>query len=125
MKKIISLLIVIAMLACALLSCGGSDADKAPSDQKENGEMNDENGEGDRGTDPIDKDNVDEVTLPSGMSGADAIRLLLANERLGDKVINESDGIFAGGEKALRTLAARAEENSNATVVSLSSGISS
>ncbi|MBE6684070.1 MAG: hypothetical protein E7592_00255 [Ruminococcaceae bacterium] len=58
------------------------------------------------------------------MSGIDAIKLLLADERLNGKLIEDGDSIFAGGEEALRELASRAKENLNVQILTASGGAS-
>lgn len=42
--------------------------------------------------------------LPDGMSGKDAAKLILANERLNSQLLKNSGNIFAGGADVLRTL---------------------
>lgn len=51
------------------------------------------------------------TTLPEGMSGTEAAKLILAGERLNAQLLKDSDNIFATGEAALENLAAKAKEN--------------
>ncbi|MBE6594717.1 MAG: hypothetical protein E7644_02840 [Ruminococcaceae bacterium] len=51
------------------------------------------------------------TTLPEGMSGSEAARLILASERLNAQLLKDSDNIFVAGGAALESLAAKAKEN--------------
>ena len=51
------------------------------------------------------------TTLPDGMSGTEAAKLILAGERLNAQLLKDSDNIFATGEAALENLAAKAKKN--------------
>ena len=58
------------------------------------------------------------TTLPDGVSGKDAIRLLLADERLNEQLLKNEGNIFNDGVEVMNTLAAKAIENLGVTYLS-------
>lgn len=90
MKKLITLTLMLGLLLGSLASCGFLSGIGS-------------------GSSIIDK-------IPDGMTGEDVAKLLLAGERLGDKII-DGDDIFANGVETFRHLAAVAAENGGLTVV--------
>ena len=90
MKKIISLVLVLIMFATTIIGCGKND-------NKKNHESNAN----------------DVFTLPDWMSGSDAARLLLANERLNAQLLKNNDNIFENGVRVMNTLAETAISNLN------------
>lgn len=57
-------------------------------------------------------------TLPEGLSGSDAAKLLLANERLNAQLLKTEGDIFENGVEVMNNLAATALSNLNATYTS-------
>ena len=55
----------------------------------------------------------DDATLPDGISGSDAARLLLANERLNAQLLKNDGDIFENGVEVMNTLAETAIANLN------------
>ena len=51
------------------------------------------------------------TTLPSGLNGTDAAKLLLAGQRLSDHLINTEDSIFENGAETYRALAEMTSES--------------
>lgn len=101
MKKITALLLMLALAIGILAGCGdpkppagGEDGPTVPDDphRPDGG-----------GSSLIDK-------IPDGMTGKDVAKLLLAGERLGDKII-DGESIFENGVETFRHLATVAEEN--------------
>ena len=101
MKKLVSLLVLLCLLLGALASCNfglGKDPD------------GDNGGKGEGIT-----------SIPEGMTGKDILKLLLANERLGGKIINDTDGIFKGGKEAYARLKSEAVKNLGASMLTVQS----
>lgn len=103
MKKLITLTLMLALTLSSLASCGlWSDGNKPDGP----GSLVGPEAPG-SGSSIVDK-------IPDGMTGEDVAKLLLAGERLGDKII-DGDDIFANGIETLRHLAAVAAENGRIT----------
>ncbi len=108
MKKLISLLLALIMLLGVLTACGGSSASHPMSEQDPQAANHN----------PFPSPSPS-FSIPEGLSGVDVIKLLLADERLGGKLIDNSENIFANGATTFRTLAARAQQNFNAPMVTV------
>ena len=79
MKKILSIVLLAAMLLSTLVACNSGNSG--------NGETS---GNGDVLT-----------SLPDGMSGSDAARLLLAGERLNAQILKNEGNIFENGVEVM------------------------
>jgi len=97
MKKILSIVLLAALLISALTACNGG-----------NGGVGGNVGDGGGFL----------TELPDGMSGKDAVRLLLAGERLDAELFHNEGSIFDNGVEVMNTLAARATENLGITYLS-------
>ena len=84
MKKIISLLLLLTLLVSIFVGCDNSN--------------NDDKGNGGG-------------TLPRGMSGTDAAKLLLANERLDGTLLQADGSIFVDGVEVMNNLAQKTRES--------------
>ena len=123
MKKILLWAIVCAMLLSVLASCSDGSAGK---DTTVDGTLADgtpvdgtlTNGWGGDGstTNPGGQDGAEEsFTLPSWMTGSDAAKLLLAQERLNTKLLQNDGNIFENGTEVMDELASNATRNLNAS----------
>ncbi len=99
MKKILSIVLLAAMLLSTLVACNSGNSGNSG-----NGETG---GNGDVLT-----------SLPDGMSGSDAAKLLLAGQRLDAQLLKNEGSIFDNGVEVMNTLAARATENLGVTYLS-------
>lgn len=90
MKKITALLLVIAIIAVTLISCGKKQAD---ADAKHSDEAS------------------AKAELPKGINGIDASKLILANERLNSQLFKNTDSLFDSGATAFATLYNIADQN--------------
>ena len=129
MKKLISMILALTMLICVFACCDSKndpDIDSLPTESTDGSGETSDNTEDTNDTDDTENndDPITSPTLPEGLSGIDAIKLLLADERLNGKLIEDGDSIFSGGEEALRELASRAKENLNVQMLTLSGGSS-
>ena len=96
MKKILALLLMITVITGMLAGCGK----KGGSETGDEGLNGDNNG------------GIGEVTvLPEGLSGIDAAKLILANERLNSQLFKDTDSLFASGATAFANLYDIAEQN--------------
>lgn len=95
MKKLVAILLVSILLLSALAGCGQNEETIVP------------------GTDPVTGEPAPNpiVVLPEGMSGVDASKLILANERLNSQLFKDGDSIFVSGPAVFESLAAIADEN--------------
>ena len=123
MKKIISLLVLLCLLLGALASCNFGSDENPP---KQDGGVTDNGGSGEEDKRPGDKEDEGGkpegiTSIPDGMTGKDILKLLLANERLGGKIINDTDGIFKGGKETFARLKSEAIENLEASVLTVQS----
>lgn len=102
MKRIISILMTIFLLAGVLAGCGNS---KAPT--PEAGEPTSPSNPSNPG-DPSDPESGDGplvlTSLPEGMSGKEAASLILANQRLNSQILKNSGNIFEDGAEVLTNL---------------------
>ena len=97
MKKIISLLLLAVLLTTAFIGCGSGDIND-PDDPK----------------DPFYPGNGG-GSLP--ISGTDAAKLLLAEERLNEKLLKNEGDIFEKGVQTMKLLATKALENLGVTTL--------
>lgn len=97
MKKLISLLLLLTLLTLSLAACKDKDGSdpKYPEDPF--------------AEDP--RDPSDKKPVTATVSGIDAVKLLLAEERLNEKLLKNDGDIFERGSKDMRELAKRAKNN--------------
>ena len=99
MKKLFSLLLLVALLVTALSSCS-------------------DNGGIDSKTDSIGGETEGlPSSTPLSVSGIDAVKLLLAEARLNEKLLKNEGDIFENGVQVMQQLASKAMANLNVTVL--------
>ncbi len=94
MKKLVALLVVLTLIVSVLAGCKYLNGDKG-------GNIDDPNGN----NTPDGDGTLIMTTLPEGMSGKEAARLILANQRLNAQLLKNSENIFADGSETLMGLA--------------------
>lgn len=112
MKKITALLLMLALAIGILAGCGDP---KPPAGGEDGPTVPDAPTVPDDPHRPDGGDSSLIDKIPDGMTGEDVAKLLLAGERLGDKLI-DGDEIFASGSETFRHLAKVAKENGKMTV---------
>ena len=109
MKRTVAILTVLTMALCTLAGCGVMDRDsdekpwKDPFYGESDGRPDDSQNGGGYGDGPLIL-----TELPEGMSGKEAASLILANQRLNAKLLQNSENIFEDGADTLRLLASMA-----------------
>ncbi|MBQ9132628.1 MAG: hypothetical protein IJX62_09205, partial [Clostridia bacterium] len=115
MKKLFILILACLLLVAPLTACQDAGNTPPPADDEywddskylEDTKYPDDKEDPNGGTKP----GGEIVTLPEGMSGTEAIRLMLANERLNSQLLKDSENIFNTGSQVFQELAAKAKEN--------------
>ena len=90
MKRFVALTLAVLIFAASFVSCSKQN----PTDQTDNTDH----------TEPL-------TGLPEGMSGIDAIKLMLAGERLDSRQLKGSGNIFETGTQVLNGLVGKARTN--------------
>ncbi len=109
MKKIICLVLCLTLLLTVLIGC--NDRSDQPGNPETPGSpLNPENPGG-----PVNPGRPENPEIPSGerlsVSGIDAAKLLLAEERLNEKLLKNEGDIFENGVQVMHSLAGKAIEN--------------
>ena len=103
MKKMICLILSLMLLMAALVGCGNQSNSSGNSE------------------DPVGSDQPGVPEIPGGetvsISGLDAAKLLLAEERLNEKLLKNEGDIFENGVQVMNALANKAMENLGVTLL--------
>ena len=114
MKKIVCLILFLTILTTSFAGCGGNTVHSPDNNNQEQS-----------GNHPRPDDPGNQQGSTVSISGIDAAKLLLAEERLNEKLLKNDGDIFENGVKVMQTLAARAKDNLGARVLSGNASVSS